>query len=191
MTILWKGSTLPSPGSASLQASFTIQTWLPEQVPMENSVCMRLSPQQQLGTAEVPAKLVGAPCTAQKLSVCSPCHAPPQVCLPLGPWPRGKCLTCREGPRKLFPLWTGLGSCVFQSRSQLGLKPSSNQVWRLLQDHRVDHEVLVMLPLPDRRQGDHKRSWGDHSRSLAGPGNSAVTGSGKDRHVCQTNLCLT
>lgn len=91
----------PSPGSGSLQASFTIQTWLPEQVPMGNSDCMRLRPQQQLGTA---AKLMGAPCTAQKLSVCCPCHAPPQVCLPLGPWPRGKCLTCREGPRKLFPL---------------------------------------------------------------------------------------
>lgn len=138
----------PSPGSASLQASFAIQTWLPEQVPMGSSVCMSLRAQQHLGTVEMPAKLVGASCTAQKLSVCCPCHAPPQLCLPLGPWPRGKCLTCGEGPRKLFSLLTGLGSCVSQSRSQLGLKPSSNQVWRLLQDHRVDHEALVMLPVP-------------------------------------------
>lgn len=28
---------------------------------MENSVCMRLSPQHQLGTAEMPAKVVEAP----------------------------------------------------------------------------------------------------------------------------------
>lgn len=100
-----------------------------------------------------------------------------------------QCLTCREGPRKLFSVSVRLGSCIFQTRSQPGPKNSSNS-GGCCRSTAWTTRLLVMLLVQPSRRAD-RLMLGRPQQEPCWCGSAVLGSSDGNMNVYRANLCLT